>query len=355
MAFEGVAHEYKLCYFLIGEAHYGLGARSLIVEGGKRVNKQVIFVVTHQRGFESDPVIDMLRKRNVSVFRFNTDAGDARSFSSFIYSKEEISFVCDGNHITSSDIAVGWCQQLPPYLGQAGDERSCLQRENLFALQFAAFDLLPVPWFNKPSHVIYASNKINQMFVANKVGLIMPETIVSNDPTVVRSFVNKQITVAKNLATPWVISSTKTQAAYTRIVDPSWLLGDEVISFAPVIYQEYRKRKRDIRVVVVGNRVFAASCIPEPHQREDIRRGVDTGESWQVCSFDTCVLQKLYALMRILGLDYCAADFMEDSEGNLFFLEVNTCGAWWWLDHLYNGAICCALADALESRAVGMV
>lgn len=318
----------------------------------KKMNKSV-FVVTHQRGFEADPVIDELRKHNIQVFRFNTDAGSVPSFTSFTCEREEVEFSCDGKNIASSDIAVGWCQQLPPYLGQAGSERDCLQRENLLALQLAAFDLLSVPWFNKPSHVIRASNKIHQMALAKTVGLTMPRTIVSNSPSAIRAFVRGQTTVAKNLATPWVVSPTETRAAYTRIVDPSWFSDNTALSFAPVIYQEYRERKRDIRVVIVGDSVFAASCVPGPHQREDVRKETGAGESYRAYDFDADALQKLRALMRALNLDYCAADFMEDMDGNLFFLEVNTCGAWWWLDRLYDGAICRALANTLELRAVG--
>jgi hypothetical protein len=314
---------------------------------------KLVFIVTHQRGFEADPVIDELRKRNVQVFRFNTDAGSAPSSTSFIYERGGVEFSCDGKHIISSEIAIGWCQQLPPYLGQAGSERDCLQRENLLALQLAVFELLSVPWLNKPSCVIHASNKIHQMALAKTVKLAIPRTIVSNDPSAVRAFVHEQTTVAKNLATPWVVSPTETRAAYTRIVDPSWLSNSEVISFAPVIYQKYHERKRDIRVVVVGDSVFAASCFPNPHQREDVRKETGTGESYGACDFDTDTLQKLRALMRALNLDYCAADFMEDTDGNLLFLEINTCGAWWWLDRLYDGAICRTLADMLELRAVG--
>ncbi len=153
-------------------------------------------------------MIDELRKRNVRVFRFNTDAGSVPSFTSFTCERKEVEFSCDGKNITSSDIAISWHQQTAPYLGQAGSER-----------------------------------------------------------------------------------------------------------------------KRDIHVVVVGDSVFAASCIPGSHQCEDVRKETDAGESYRVCSFDTNALQKLRALMQALNLDYCAADFMEDKDGNLFFLEVNTCGA----------------------------
>jgi len=319
-------------------------------ERKKIMNEKAILIVTHRRGFEADPVIDELRRRGVNVFRFNTDDGNKISFVSFRSETEEIEFVCDNRHIVDSNIAVGWCQQLPPYLAQAGDERESLQRENLLALQLSTLDLLRIPWFNRPQHVLYASNKINQIVAARAVGLNVPRTIISNDPTAIRTFASKQTIVAKNLATPWIISQKETRAAYTKIVDPSWLTDDLALSFAPIIYQEYRERKRDFRVVMVDNQAFSASCIPGPHQHEDVRKEGGTGESFAACDFDAETLRKLRLLMQKLHLDYCAADFIEDKNGNLFFLEVNTCGAWWWLDCLYDGAICNSLADALTAR-----
>jgi len=313
-----------------------------------------VFIVTHQRGFEADPVMDELRQRNINVFRFNTDASTKVSLTSFFSEGGKVEFLCDGRKIASSDISIGWCQQLPPYLGQASTERDCLQRENLLTLQLATFDLLPIRWFNKPSRVLHASNKILQLTVAQSVGLETPKTLVSNDPAAIRNFARGRVVVAKNLATPWMVrSSEETRAAYTRIVDPAWLLDDNALSFAPVIYQEYHERGRDIRVVVVGGKTFSASCVPGPHQREDVRREVGTGKSYEPCELEEKTLDKLNTLTRTLGLDYCAADFMEDNDENLFFLEANTCGAWWWIDRLYDGAICRALADALHPRTGG--
>lgn len=311
-----------------------------------------ILVVTHRRGFEADPVMDALRKRGIGVFRFNCDAGEDASRASFVSERDETEFLCDGRRIKGGDIAVGWCQQLPPYIGQAADERECLQRQNLLALQCAIFNHLPIPWLNKPCHVVRASNKVSQLIAAKTVGLPVLETLVSNDPRAIREFAQKRVVVAKNLDTPWIVSSGQTRAAYTRIIEPEWLTNDSALSFAPVIYQEYRERKRDFRVVVVADRFFAAACVPAPHQREDVREGCGTGDSFTACDFDADLLHKLRALMCAFSLDYCAADFIEDEHGNVFFLEVNTCGAWWWLDRLYDGVICGTIADALE-RAMG--
>jgi len=310
--------------------------------------RKSILIVTHRRGFETDPVVDMLRARDIRVFRFNCDADEDVSYTSFAISdKEKVEFVCDGRHIQSKDLSMGWCQQMPPYIDQASNERESLQRKNLLTLQFAAFDHLPIPWLNKPCHVVYASNKVNQLITAKAVGFSVPRTLVSNDPQAVRDFVQDRVVVAKNLATPWIVSHEQTRAAYTKIIQSEWLNDDSAISFAPIIYQEYCERKRDYRVVVVADKFFSASCVSAPHQREDVRKGCATGDSYIACDFDADLLSKLQTLMRLFSLDYCAADFMEDEHGKIFFLEVNTCGAWWWLDHLYDNAICRAIADAL--------
>lgn len=317
------------------------------------MDTKTVLVVTHRRGFESDPVIDELRRRGVKVFRFNTDSGENASLTSFISNTGGVEFLCDGRYVTGEEIVVGWCQQLPPYLGQAASENECLQRESLWAMQFSALELLPTRWLNKPSNVLHASQKIHQIVVAQTVHLAVPDTLVSSSPRTIRNFASGRQIVAKNLATPWVVSHETTRAAYTRIIDSAWLEDDAALSFAPVIYQEYHERKRDIRVVVIDDKVFAASCIPGLHQREDVRKESGTGESFIACDFDPDALTKLRELMRALSLDYCAADFMVNREGKLLFLEVNTCGAWWWLDRLYDGAICQSIADALVYRASG--
>lgn len=309
-----------------------------------------VFVVTHRRGFEADPVIDILRRDGTPVFRFNCDAGDEASLVSFAVSKKciETSFVCDEREINSAEIGVGWCQQLSPYLSQAASVNENLQRKNLWVAQLASFDSLGIPWLNNPRNVLRASSKPLQLVYARSVGLNVPNTLISNISQHIRSFVENQPTIAKNLATPWVVSPTETRAAYTRIVEPNWLQNNSELEFCPVIYQEYKARRKDYRIVVVGDKIFAACCEPSEGQREDIRRNTTTGESFLPCEFNAQTANLLKTLMRQLSIEYCSADFMEDNEGNLYFLEVNTCGAWWWVDRLYNGTICNAIVDYLK-------
>lgn len=308
---------------------------------------EAILIVTHRRGFESDPVIDKLRKHGIEVFRFNCDQGENVSLASFWSEGNIIELVCDGRRICSEKIVAGWCQQLPSYLNQPANETEHLQSQNLWALHSVLFELLPIPWLNKPSFVSRASNKVLQITIARSVGLAVPDTLVSNHPDKIRVFAQRQTVVAKNLATPWIVRSDEMHAAYTRIVANDWLTDDDALAFSPVIYQQYHERRRDYRVILVGEKTFAACCQPNKHQREDIRKNAGTGESFVACEFNKDALGKLKLLMQELSLGYCAADFMEDMAGNLYFLEVNTCGAWWWLDRLYQGEISKAITDFL--------
>jgi glutathione synthase/RimK-type ligase-like ATP-grasp enzyme len=313
---------------------------------------KTVLIVTHQHGFEADPVINALRRLNIPVFRFNLDDGQNVSGASIILtsSSHQTLLFCDNRSISSANIGIGWCQQLWPYTGQVADQKACLQRRNLLALQSESFDLIGVPWLNRPTNAQFASNKIRQLIYAQSVGLNVIETLISNIPDDIRKFCSQFPSIAKSLATPWIVEKQNARAAYTRMVRGEWLNDDEALSFSPVIYQRFCKRRKDIRVVVVDGKVFAAQCIPNQAQIEDVRLDGATGQGFIVCDFDKKIMEQLLALMRKLSIEYCSADFMEDEDGILYFLETNVCGAWWWVDRLYNGAICQTIVNYFHLR-----
>lgn len=314
---------------------------------------KTVLVVTHRKGFEADPVVDILRSKKVPVFRFNCDSGDSVSTVSYFLNlnKNNVYLKCDNFEISEKEIGLGWCQQLPPFLNQPSKETQCLQNGNIWLANFASLDLLRFAWLNKPNNVIRASNKIAQLMAAKKIGFNIPETLVSNNPKHIRNFAKNNVIVAKNLATPWLVDSErKTVAAYTKIVKSKWLDSDAGLSFSPVVYQDFYKRKKDYRIVVVGDKFFSVSCVPNEYQIEDIRRGNSTGDGFVACDFSKGFLEALKLLMNEFGIDYCAADFMEDEYGKLYFLEMNICGAWWWVDKIYGGSICESIANFIEKR-----
>ncbi len=314
-----------------------------------------VLIVTHQHGFEADPIIDALREEGIGIFRFNCDSGDR--IPAIAYHADErgvtVRFTCDDRSVAGAEIGAGWCQQLPPYFGQSATILECLQRESLTAAAFGAFEALDIPWFNRPAGIIQASNKALQLRLAQVVGLSIPKTLISNCAKEIREFAKNRTIIAKNIATPWIVSGQRNEAAYTRIVPPEWLADDDSLSFCPVIFQAFHERRRDYRVIIVDDAVFAAFCESNGEQREDVRRGVPTGENYEACTFDPRTTELLKKLMKRLGIAYCAADFIEDVYGNLFFLEVNTCGSWWWLNDTFRDEIRLAIVRSLKERLLG--
>ena len=133
------------------------------------------------------------------------------------------------------------------------------------------------------------------------------------------------------------------QCRYTQKVDIAWLESDESIGL--VTYQAFHKRRRDIRAVMVGDNAFAASCTAhEEIQRYDIRKGSEN--SYQRFELPETVRVKLKQLMERFDINFCSADFIENNEGTLLFVDLNVTGSWWWVDSIFDGRI----ADAITSQ-----
>ncbi len=300
-----------------------------------------ILIITHQRGFESDVVIDKLKTLNLPFFRLNQDDGASISQFSFLNTSdgEKVSLRSDDRTIELSKIRHAWFQQPPPFRGQPNDIEQTLQRNNLATFLEGSLELLTVKWLNKPSNVSRASNKMLQLHFASEVGLQIPETCISNNPNIVRTFCSKGSTIVKNLNSPWVAQGDATVISYTELVQDEWIQDDQSVIFCPLIYQRFVERKHDYRVIVLRDAVFVSRYDSEKGDIVDVRRDNETGSSFYKHSIDSEQILKLKKLMLIFGVDYCSADFIEDRFGNILFLEMNLCGAWWWMDKIFEGKI----------------
>ncbi|MFZ2832036.1 MAG: hypothetical protein WAZ40_02695 [Minisyncoccia bacterium] len=308
-----------------------------------------ILIVTHQRGFEADPVIDRLKTLGHAFFRLNQDEGEIISQYSFLHTcnQEKIILTNDGRTIEVGKIASAWFQQPPPFTGQPGNLEETLQRNNLGSFLEAVLDLSSARWLNKPSNLLRASNKILQLHFAPKVGLTIPDTIISNSPTAIRNFLSKGPAIVKNLNSPWVSEGNDTIISYTELVNDSWTQDEESMLFCPLIYQKFIRRKHDYRVVMLGDNVFVCRCDSEKGDIFDVRKKNDTGSNFYESKISSEQTLKLKMLMNIFGVNYCSADFIEDYSGKIYFLEMNLCGAWWWMDRILHGRILDAFVKQL--------
>lgn len=201
-----------------------------------------------------------------------------------------------------------------------------------------------------------AQLKSLQLALARRVGLEVPRTLVSNDPTAVRAFAarNPEGIITKMMASFAVLDEGgREQVVFTNPVSEEDLEDLEGLSLCPMTFQERLTKAVELRVTVVGDQVMAASIDSQslPRAQEDWRReGAAFAQAWQRYELPPAVHAGTLALMDALGLNYGAFDFVVTPQGRHVFLEVNPAGEYMWLLETPGLPIDEAVADLLCGR-----
>lgn len=189
-------------------------------------------------------------------------------------------------------------------------------------------------WVNNIQREAAASHKPYQLALAKEIGLRIPETLITNDPEEARDFWSAL--PGQVVYKPFTASLESPPER--RIVKPEEERMAESVRLAPVIFQKYVAGK-DLRITVIGDRVFPAEADTRP----------DTGLHYRRHDLPPAMEQKLLAFMRRLGLEYGAIDMRLTLEGEYVFLEVNPAGQFLYVELATGMKIAAALADRLAA------
>ncbi|MCY0961490.1 ATP-grasp ribosomal peptide maturase [Streptomyces sp. H27-H5] len=205
-------------------------------------------------------------------------------------------------------------------------------------------------WMNHPTAAARAEYKPVQLAAARACGLSIPSTLITNRPDAVRQFAAEMPgpLVSKPVASPVLIEDDQLKTVYTRRLAPADLDDLRGIETTAHLFQAWVDKSHEIRLTVVGKRLFAAA----------IHAGSDAGhEDWRAdygsltytaTTVPDDVAAGMLRLMDRLGLRYGAADFVVTPAGEHLFLEVNPCGQWDWIQGATGLPIAEAIADDLE-------
>lgn len=179
-------------------------------------------------------------------------------------------------------------------------------------------DGLPARFVN-PLVAQERATKMLQLRVANEVGLRTPATCMTNDAVAATAFIDRfdGRIVHKSL------TQTKSMMLYTKPWDDDdhELLSE--LTMTPVLFQEHVFGPQDIRVTVIGEKLFAA-IMTTPVGLVDSRLVTDLPYKRWTLPDDTAA--KILDLMRRLNLLYGTIDLKVTDAGELVFLEVNPQG-----------------------------
>lgn len=322
-----------------------------------QLSRNVVLLITHSGDFYTvDKVAEALSKRGAKPFRLDTDKFPLQvQMEARLSNCQSIHRLKYGDRYINTEVVQAvWMRRIwQPQTSEdlAPQFQSACVREAMAALNAFWDSLREVRWIDNLGLILAAENKLRQLRVAKEVGLVIPLTLVTNNPEEVREFfydVGGKM-VAK-LLTPISYSMKSSPFFfYTSLVKEEDLLDMETLRHSPMVFQEQIPKLRELRVVYVDGNIFVGALNASNYAAStvDWRRASVKDCAWEVHELPIEIVSRLKAFMASFGLIFGALDLIETPSGEYVFLEVNPTGEWGMLERDLDYPISTAIANAL--------
>lgn len=326
----------------------------------------MILIITNKEDVHPTPVIDILNKRNIPVFRLNTECLLTDYEFAWWNSSKVTQFIIinkqTGLRLDSSELKTIWDRrpELPkdlPIVCSENINKHNLEEAAGFLRFFRSF-ISGIPSIGSINYDRYASSKMEQLAKAISVGLIVPDTCFSNRQSdILKMADNHQELVLKSIENDGFLDSDSDQ----EYVFYSQKVSYEDIASAPkeafiqtVSYiQEYIPKTFELRITVVAKKVFACKIesqhLADDKGKVDWRQGYDYGLRYEPYDLPDNIAQKCIKFLDRMRLNFGAFDFIVTPSGEYVFLECNPNGQWLWIEMATGLKISEAIADALAT------
>lgn len=326
----------------------------------------MILIITTKEDEHPTPVIRILNKRNIPVFRLNTECLlTDYEFTWWNSSADKHLMIINkqtGLEVFDSDIVTVWDRrpELPKELPLWGSE--AVNKHNLEEaagfLRFIRSYLSSKPSIGSIVFDGYASSKIEQMACAISVRFRVPETQFSNRQVDILNIArwHKEL-VLKPIASDGIIEDDQNTeyVFYTQKVSQQDIVNAPKEAFTQTVsyIQEYIPKAFELRVTVVGKKVFACKIesqhLADNEGKIDWRQGYEHGLKHEPYDLPDDISAKCIAFLDRMRLNFGAFDFIVTPSGEYVFLECNPNGQWLWIEMETGLKISEAIADALAT------
>lgn len=318
-----------------------------------------VLVLTALEDVTADLVVSALNDREVPVVRVDpADIGRSLSFGARI---DAASAAWGGRLVTASrevelgEVAAVYYRRPTPYSARYRhlpyQQRDFAVAEARHGLGGVLNNLHRARYVNHPLAVTRADFKPAQLQLAAQLGLAIPPTLVTNDAEDARKFAaeHERYIIYKPFRGLPAGEDGHAGAIWAQRVDADTF--DDSLTVMPHLFQAEIPKTGDVRVTVVGPRVFA-SRIEAPHGALDWRRG-DWGDLVHTpVAVPGPVRGLLHSYLAECGLVFGCFDFAltgaAEDPLSWVFIECNPNGQWGWLPDA--PAITEAFADTLSRK-----
>lgn len=296
------------------------------------MNNIEYLVVSSSVDFSTDLICIELHERKKKYLRLNRDSFRDYELSYSLQNQEMSIRANDDMYIIKKDNLRGVLFRAPVFLRS---HKNYNVNEQLYRSQWSSFirNLIVfdrAKWINNPVKTYQSENKLFQLQCAKNAGLLTPKTFVGN--VLPQNIIPTNDYIIKSLDTALFYDGSQEYFTYTSVVNGNELL-DSNIKEAPVILQEFFEDKLDIRVTVIGNRLFPVSITKNGKNiYGDWRKNPKDVLQYKPIMLPDDISDKITKLMRELGLIFGGVDLVYTNK-KYYFIEVNPTGEWGWLTH----------------------
>ncbi len=331
--------------------------------------KDYILILTNKDDKSVESVIKELENMKMKFFRFNTESFPlTTAIELTLFNGELIGSLNDKNgniFVDWKTVKSVWYRR--PASAWIEDEElteSCAQfikNESNVAL-WSFYTCLDVFWMNNPliSQRLIEHNKLYQQKEASAIGLVIPDTIITNNPDKLLQFCrnHKGMVAVKLLKGGWFVKEESNIPLFVftqKITEEEIKKRSDEIKLAPILAQEYIEKEFELRITIVDKAIFTCAI----HSQDSEQTKVDwrhydfknvKHESWQLPAE---IEAKLLLLMKKWGLSYGAIDMILTPNGEYVFLEINPNGQWLWIEQLTGMPISKEIAETLVNPPSG--
>ncbi|MFI6156917.1 ATP-grasp ribosomal peptide maturase [Kitasatospora sp. NPDC051170] len=291
-----------------------------------------VLVLTNPFDVTADAVLRVLAERRVPVVRLDpgTDLHTGTSLTAAYRTDDQRGTLRTASReLDLSEVRSVWVRRSSPYEGPSkldGQDRRFAASQSLWATGGILASLPHAHYVNHPWANRAAEHKPAQLAAAQRFGLAVPATVITNSADEARRFVAAQPAgaVYKPLwNTPYSIDG-RPHAVWVREVRPADIT--DAVSVCPHLFQARVPKVFDARVTAVGDRLFGLR-IDSPDL--DWRRR-QTRMTCKPITVPEPVARSVTTYLGQLRLVYGAFDFAVTASGNWYFLECNPNGQWAW-------------------------
>jgi hypothetical protein len=280
-----------------------------------------------------------LRKAGYRTLFVNSSHGNCPTETTLYLDNEHDEFTCPN----WDNAEAAWCRRLPkPPASDTSfgeDDGFTLAEGRRFARWLITlYEKSSIRWINPPTAALAAENKFLQLKRARSHRIAIPRTLITARPDRFRAFLKSEGTiVAKPLAGySWEYASGETFTAFANVVDAARgaEISDEDVGECVTIYQERIEKAADVRMLIMGQDVFAYKIMQEGEQHLDFRIGFfqDDHLKYEPLFVPPLLRSKIIRFVGSMGVNFASADFALTAQGEFIFLDLNPNGQWLFID-----------------------